>query len=196
MPNRVSRFNLALRIVRTRSVWAALLFAVGAGSAAADTVYVLTDAQSSATNSVDTEGSAEKNYNSTVGDTTSVTNFGASLLYTGSPNTVGLTSSFDSTSASVLNGGSSSAYAAADLGSGTLHAAASASTNGASSSALAEFADTLTLSIPGAGPDTITMVGVNITVDGLCDDRHAIRLGLRPRGAGITSRRRERVERL
>ena len=44
-------------------------------------VYVLTDAASSATNSVDTEGSAEKNYNSTVGDTTSVTNFGASLIY-------------------------------------------------------------------------------------------------------------------
>jgi hypothetical protein len=149
----------------------AVVLAAGAGPVAASSFYVSTNAQSN----YRTATGASLSYNSNTGATQSITNDGAQIeTYSGTPNILGLTSSFDQSSftQSTTNGTvTGSAYAAADLSSGSVHAAASGSStivNGpfGVGATLAQLNDTLTFTILGAGPTTVTDITVNYTLDG------------------------------
>jgi hypothetical protein len=151
---------------------------VPANATAITGYYVITDSKSVATNNVDTEGSVEMVYNTTNGSTTSITNIGATLTNSGSPNVLGLTSSFDQTSAAVGTFTSAS-YAAADLSTGWLKASVSNVGDGPFSSSQAAFSDTLTFAIPGATSTTVTDVGIHYVVHGSFDtDRGSVDLPL------------------
>lgn len=148
-----------------------LALAVGAGSAAASTFYVSTNAQSN----YRTATGASLSYNSNTGATQTITNDGSQIeTYSGTPNILGLTSSFDQSSFSqdTTNGlVTGSAYAAADLSAGTVRAASSGSStivNGpfGVGATLAELSDALTFTIAGAGPTTVTDIVVTYTLDG------------------------------
>lgn len=85
---------------------------------------------------------------------------------TGTTDTSGfLTSSWDSATSS-SSGQTASANAAADLAMGLLRA--SIATDGAlmGASAYAQFSDTLHLTVAGAGPTTVTPIGVRFALDG------------------------------
>jgi hypothetical protein len=138
---------------------------------AASSFYVSTNAQSN----YRTATGASLSYNSNTGATQSITNDGAQIeTYSGTPNILGLTSSFDQSSftQSTTNGTvTGSAYAAADLSSGSVHAAASGSStivNGpfGVGATLAQLNDTLTFTILGATATTVTDITVNYTLDG------------------------------
>jgi hypothetical protein len=148
-----------------------LVLAVGAGSAAASSFYVSTNAQSN----YRTATGASLSYNSVTGATQSISNDGSQTeTYSGTPNILGLTSSFDQSSFSqgtTYGTVTGSAYAAADLSSGSVHAAASGSStiiNGpfGVGATLAQLSDTLTFTILGAGPTTVTDITVTYTLDG------------------------------
>jgi hypothetical protein len=156
----------------------ALLLAGGVVPAEADSLfYVVTDSKSVTTNNSNIEGSVEMVYNTTNGSTTTTTNFGASLTNSGSPNTLGLTSSSDQTSATT-GAFTSASYASASLFTGLLRASVSNSGNGPNASSTAQFFDTLTFSIPGATSSTVTDVGVHYVVHGLFDDTGSVDLPL------------------
>jgi hypothetical protein len=148
-----------------------MALAVSAGLAAASSFYVSTNAQSN----YRTATGASLSYNSNTGATQSITNDGFQTeTYSGTPNILGLTSSFDQSSFTqgTTNGTvTGSAYAAADLASGSVRAAASGSStivNGpfGVGGTLAQLNDTLTFTILGAGPTTVTDITVNYTLDG------------------------------
>jgi hypothetical protein len=158
-------------LTRGRLFRLSLVVAIGAGSAAASTYYVSTNAQSN----YRTATGASLSYNSNTGATQSITNDGAQVeTYSGTPNILGLTSSFDQSSffQGTTNGTvTGSAYAAADLASGTVRAAAAGSStivNGpfGVGATLAQLSDTLTFTIAGAGPTTVTDITVNYSLDG------------------------------
>jgi hypothetical protein len=141
----------------------ALLIASGAVPVQASQIwYVLTDSKSVTTNNSNIEGSVEQVYNSTVGSTTTITNFGASLGNTGSANVTGLTSSFDQTSAGI-SGLLATSFASADLATGVLKAQATNTGNGPNASSSASFSDTITYNNPGGG---VINVGISYIVDG------------------------------
>jgi hypothetical protein len=168
VPNRLFPSALLRSAFRAPSCWVALLLAGAAGPAPADTLfYVLTDSQSAAGNaSTDVEGDIENVYNSTVGATQSLSNLGFSYTATGSPNVLGLTSSFDQTSADAGGGNASSSYAAADLGAGIVRAYANSPAANAYSTSNTEVYDTLTFNIPGATSSTTTLLTMGVTLDG------------------------------
>lgn len=172
MPNSIFPSALLRSAFRAPSCWAALLLAGAAGPATADSLfYVLTDSQSAAGNaSTNVEGDIENVYNSTVGATQSLSNLGFSYTATGSPNVLGLTSSFDQTSADAGGGNASSSYAAADLGAGIVRAYANSPAGDAFSGANAEVYDNLTFNIPGATSSTTTLLTVGLTLDGSFND--------------------------
>ena len=150
-----------------------LLIASGAGviPARADLYYVNTFAGSNAGNGV-TGAYNQLGYSSTSGV------YGAGIgcnnpcaTYTsqsGTPNVLGLTSSFDTTTTSVP-GASGASYAAADLASGTIRVSVATTTAvGAVVYAYpyAEIYDTLTFNIPGATASTMTPITVDYKLDG------------------------------
>jgi hypothetical protein len=148
-----------------------LALAIGTGPAAASSFYVSTNAQSN----YRTATGASLSYNSNTGATQTITNDGFQTeTYSGTPNVLGLTSSFDQSSftQSTTNGTvTGSAYAAADLSSGSVHAAASGSStivNGpfGVGATLAQLSDTLTFTILGATSTTVTDITVSYTLDG------------------------------
>jgi hypothetical protein len=168
VPNCVFPSALLRSAFRAPSCWVALLVAGAAGPATADSMfYVLTDSQSEAANaSTNVEGDIENVYNSTVGATQSLSNLGFSYTAIGSPNVLGLTSSFDQTSADAGSGNASSSYAAADLGAGIVRAYANSPAANAFSSSNAEVYDNLTFNIPGATSSTTTLLTVDLSLDG------------------------------
>jgi hypothetical protein len=172
MPNSIFPSALLRGAFRAPSCWMALLVAGAAGPAPASSLfYVLTDSQSAAGNaSTNVEGDIENVYNSTVGATQSLSNLGFSYTATGSPNVLGLTSSFDQTSADAGGGNASSSYAAADLGAGTVQAYANSPAADAESTSNAEVYDTLTFNIPGATSSTTTLLTVGLSLDGSFND--------------------------
>jgi hypothetical protein len=157
----------------------ALLFAGAVVPAhAAALFYVITDSLSVTTDNVATEGTVERTYNTLAGSNLSIANFGATLTNDGSPNVLGLTSSFDQTSAAT-GAFSAASFAAADLSTGLLRASVSNVGNGPHGGAQAVFSDTLTFTIPGATDSTITDVGIHYVVHGLFDtDRGSVDLPL------------------
>lgn len=149
----------------------ALVLALGVEFAAASTFYVNTNAQSN----YRTATGASLSYNSNTGATETITNDGSQVeTYSGTPNVLGLTSSFDQSSftQNTTNGlVTGSAYASADLSSGSVRAAASGSStilNGpfGVGVTLAQLSDSLTFTIAGAGPTTVTDITVTYTLDG------------------------------
>jgi hypothetical protein len=168
VPNSVFPSAFLRSAFRAPSCWVALLCVGAAGPATADTLfYVLTDSQSAAANaSTNVEGDIENVYNSTVGATQSLSNLGFSYTATGSPNVLGLTSSFDQTSADAGGGNSSSSYAAADLGAGIVRAYANSPAANAEAGANAEVDDTLTFNVPGATSSTTTLLTWGVSLDG------------------------------
>jgi hypothetical protein len=170
VPNRIFPSTLLRSAFRAPSCWVALLLAGAAGPASADSLfYVLTDSQSAAGNpSNNNSGDIENVYNSTAGATQSLENFGFAYTVSGSPNVLGLTSSFDQTSANAGGPGDnfSSSFAAADLAAGIVRADANSPTGDAEAGANAEVYDTLTFNIPGATSSTTTLLAVGLTLDG------------------------------
>jgi hypothetical protein len=95
---------------------------------------------------------------------------GSTVTYSATPGGAGQTASFAQVAVS-WSGTSGTASGAADLAQGTLRA--STFLNGVtglfliSSGATAQFADSLTFSIPGAGPSTVTNIDVYYRVNGI-----------------------------
>jgi PEP-CTERM motif len=160
-----------------------LLLAGGARPSSLGLYYVLTDSQSAASNNSDIEGDIENVYNSTVGATQSLSNLGFSYTVSGSPNVLGLTSSFDQTSASA-GGNSSSSYAAADLAAGIVRADANSPAGNAYSGANAEVYDTLSFNIPGATSSTTTLLTMDFSLDGTFDGNGTVQTKLLFGGSG------------
>jgi hypothetical protein len=169
----------------TTATFAGLLF-FGSNSAlhASALYFVSTSANAQAIDLA----SAMTTYNSTTGATSSIPpSTGAGYVGTftgiGSPNVLGLTSSFDQTMASaqavpISNGvASAGAYTAADLAMGTLKAIDSGSLSpvplnpkdlavSGLGSSIAEMFDTLTFHVAGANSGTLTNIGIGITLAG------------------------------
>jgi hypothetical protein len=95
----------------------------------------------------------------------------------GTPNTLGLTSSFDNTSAGGTDGSASSSSAAADLATGSIHLDTSVTLGGggvdAESAASAQLVDQLTFNIPDANPSTLTTISFDYSLDGLFSGQDA-----------------------
>jgi hypothetical protein len=145
-----------------------LAIGVASSAAAAPVFFVNTNAQSN----YRTATGPSISYNTNTGATQTITNDGFQTeTYSGSPNVLGLTSSFDQTTMSDSQGATGSSYASADLNTGIVRAAAAGSgtdSNGpfGVGAAHAMFEDTLTFTVQGAGSSTVTDIGVNYNLDG------------------------------
>jgi hypothetical protein len=148
-----------------------LVIAIGAGSAAASTFFVATNSQAN----YRTATGVNISYNSNTGATQTITNDGSeTLTYSGSPNETGLTSAFDQSTMledTMYGPATGSSYASANLATGIVRAQAAGDAtivNGpfGVGVASAEISDTLTFTIAGAGPTTVTDITVYYNLDG------------------------------